>query len=66
MILHKIINHLSLNLYQYDEPFYSKQDFEDNDRWLRELFLSKDERIAEIDKKIKNLEEQKQWLIDKE
>ena len=51
---------------EYDEPFYSKQDVEDNDRWLRELFLSKDERIAEIDKKIKNLEEQKQWLIDKE
>ena len=51
---------------EYDEPFYSNHDIEDNDRWLRELLLSKDERIAEIDKKIKNLEEQKQWLIDKE
>jgi len=28
--------------------------------------MSKDEVIAEIDKKIKKLEEQKQWLIDKE
>ena len=51
---------------EYAEPFYSKQDIADNDRWLRELYLSKDEKIVELDKKIKNLEEQKQWLIDKE
>ena len=42
------------------------QDIEEYDMWLRRIFMSKEERIAEIDKKIKNLEEQKQWLIDKE
>ena len=51
---------------EYDEPFYSNHDIEDNDRWLRELLLSKDERIAEIDEKIKRLQEKKQWLIDEE
>ena len=51
---------------EYDEPYYSKQDIEEYDMWLRRIFMSKEERIAEIDKKIKNLEEQKQWLIDKE
>ena len=51
---------------EYDEPFYSNHDIEDNDRWLRELLLSKDERIAEIDKQIKRLQEKKQWLIDEE
>ena len=51
---------------EYDEPYYSKQAIEEYDTWLRELYMSKDEKIAEIDKEIKNLEEQKQWLIDKE
>jgi hypothetical protein len=49
---------------EYDEPFYCNHDIEECDKWLRRLFMSKEERIAEIDKKIKKLEEQKQWLID--
>ena len=49
----------------YGEPYYSNHDIEECDKWLRRLFMSKDEAIAEIDDEIKRLQEQK-LSIEKE
>jgi hypothetical protein len=43
----------------YGEPYYSNHDIEESDMWLRRIFMSKEERIAEIDEEIKRLQEEK-------